>query len=962
MEDNSLNIQNGGQMGPPSGSNANNKQSEEVNPKSHYSIPGILHFIQHEWARFELERSQWEVDRAELQGERKGQENLKNDLVRRIKMLEFALKQERAKFHKLKYGTELQQGDMKPPFIDESGESQLDSDQSYISVSNSTWKQGRQLLRQYLQEIGYTDRIIDVRSTRVRSLLGLNNNNADQEENHNSGSVNGNESNKRASETQDHGLLGVPGRRTPAKKAQPSSLAEAMMLDTEAAVMANLEFLSNADVDMDDDEDMSDDVDIEQADDIDDDVTIGGKKGLGDDVDAIALEVFNELNRLSEAEKKQDIKSEQADWNKASSPKRPVHPSDEDPPDSSLGLGELAQLTVNNDADAAYDVAGTKEAFRKTWNAKYTLRSHFDGVRALAFHPSEPALVTASEDHTLKLWNLQKTVPAKKSASLDVEPLYTFRCHAGAVLCLAMSGSGEHCYSGGLDGAINCWNVPPSNVDPYDLYEPEVLHAALRGHQDAVWGLSVFDGERRLLSCSADGTVKLWSPHSKSANFYNAKLKQYKLCPKLTNAHLNPSNFQKMKVKYASQVFSHSVAAAFYTYVDFEVSPPEAKVTTAKFIKIMNDLFDLLNSCHLNNFNAFMGTEKQFQFLEKIENISPRALTAAIKALTSYRVTSTLVSECIDSLQRLSATNKVCFLWVPGDSGGPGNEIADGLARKGAKGSDEGNPDGKVSGQLERGSRNEAVQTPYRKPVTKTDQCPHGFEQEGAETGATAPLDVHLRTGRHPVQRRLCARRAAQARRLLRKRQLRHLRRGDRQAGGAPRIGVERRRRRLGRRGSVVAAHQQDRVPPDAAADGDGARGPAHPVLGQRDGEDGTLDGSASGRGDELGGRSERAVSAFRLARLLDPAVALGQQDLRPGDHRPPEEVRREHPGRRLPPLQAVHSQRRRRRASQSFRSTAILLKRSTLLFLAFTVSQLKLASYGIVLSFWFCELVLSAD
>uniref|UniRef100_UPI0003F479CE Striatin-3 n=1 Tax=Homo sapiens TaxID=9606 RepID=UPI0003F479CE len=46
----------------------------------------------------------WEVERAELQariamlqGERKGQENLKKDLVRRIKMLEMALKQERAK-------------------------------------------------------------------------------------------------------------------------------------------------------------------------------------------------------------------------------------------------------------------------------------------------------------------------------------------------------------------------------------------------------------------------------------------------------------------------------------------------------------------------------------------------------------------------------------------------------------------------------------------------------------------------------------------------------------------------------------------------------------------------------------------------------------------------------------------------------------------------------------------------
>jgi len=46
--------------------------------------------------------------------------------------------------------------------------------------------------------------------------------------------------------------------------------------------------------------------------------------------------------------------------------------------------------------------------------AKYTLRSHFDSVRALAFHPVEPVLITASEDHTLKMWNLQKTVSAKK--------------------------------------------------------------------------------------------------------------------------------------------------------------------------------------------------------------------------------------------------------------------------------------------------------------------------------------------------------------------------------------------------------------------------------------------------------------------------------------------------------------------------------------------------------------------
>jgi hypothetical protein len=56
----------------------------------------------------------------------------------------------RAKYHKLKYGTELQQGDMKPPIFDEPGgpEAPVDGEAPFTSVSNVSWRQGRQLLRQ----------------------------------------------------------------------------------------------------------------------------------------------------------------------------------------------------------------------------------------------------------------------------------------------------------------------------------------------------------------------------------------------------------------------------------------------------------------------------------------------------------------------------------------------------------------------------------------------------------------------------------------------------------------------------------------------------------------------------------------------------------------------------------------------------------------------------------------------
>ncbi|XP_053236959.1 striatin-3 isoform X2 [Podarcis raffonei] len=526
----------------------------ELSRPQHYTIPGILHYIQHEWARFEMERAHWEVERAELQariaflqGERKGQENLKKDLVRRIKMLEYALKQERAKYHKLKYGTELNQGDLKMPTF----ESEETKDTEVPTVphnSQLTWKQGRQLLRQYLQEVGYTDTILDVRSQRVRSLLGLSSSepNGSVETKNLEQILNGGESKQK----------GQDNKRNPGD------------------VLETFNFLENAD-----------DSDEEEESDMIEDIADGkekhrinkkhkiGNEGLAadltDDPDTEeALKEFDFLVTAEDGEGAGEARSsgDGTEWgvnrtklhdmiadlgddelphipsgviNQSRSPSsrmtdhegaraeeaEPItFPSgggksfimgSDDVLLSVLGLGDLADLTVANDADYSYDLPANKDAFRKTWNPKYTLRSHFDGVRALAFHPVEPVLVTASEDHTLKLWNLQKTVPAKKSASLDVEPIYTFRAHIGPVLSLAVSSNGEQCFSGGIDATIQWWNMPSPNVDPYDTYEPNVLAGTLIAHTDAVWGLAYSGIKNHLLSCSADGSIRLWNPPEK---------------------------------------------------------------------------------------------------------------------------------------------------------------------------------------------------------------------------------------------------------------------------------------------------------------------------------------------------------------------------------------------------------------------------------------------------------------
>lgn len=93
------------------------------------------------------------------------------------------------------------------------------------------------------------------------------------------------------------------------------------------------------------------------------------------------------------------------------------------------------------------------------------------------------------------------------------------------------------------------------------------------------------------------------------------KLKDYKLCPKLTHEHIYPNSFQKMKVKYASQLLSHSTSVALNWFVDFKLLPSESN---SKFYKRHEGLFDILNSSHLNNFHIFKGTKEQIDFLQKM--------------------------------------------------------------------------------------------------------------------------------------------------------------------------------------------------------------------------------------------------------------------------------------------------------------------------------------------------------
>ncbi len=153
--------------------------------------------------------------------------------------------------------------------------------------------------------------------------------------------------------------------------------------------------------------------------------------------------------------------------------------------------------------------------------------------------------------------------PPSLSPSLPPPSLSPLR---GAVLCVAMSNSGEVCFSGGTDTTIRVWQLPRDLSDAFSIYgkarspasaeslskssflqssfplftflppslppslplppsfpfilfhppfffavDPSVHQGVLQGHSDAIWDLAIHPTTGLLLSCAADGTCRLWN-------------------------------------------------------------------------------------------------------------------------------------------------------------------------------------------------------------------------------------------------------------------------------------------------------------------------------------------------------------------------------------------------------------------------------------------------------------------
>jgi len=125
-----------------------------------------------------------------------------------------------------------------------------------------------------------------------------------------------------------------------------------------------------------------------------------------------------------------------------------------------------------------------------TPDPRFTFKGHIGHVNAIAVFPDGRRMATASDDKTIRLWNLEDSVVLKKMEG-----------HGGQVQAVAISGDGQLIASGDVYGELIAWHGETGK----SLTKP------IKGHSSRIRSLDFSPDGAVLATGSYDGRTKLWS-------------------------------------------------------------------------------------------------------------------------------------------------------------------------------------------------------------------------------------------------------------------------------------------------------------------------------------------------------------------------------------------------------------------------------------------------------------------
>ena len=120
---------------------------------------------------------------------------------------------------------------------------------------------------------------------------------------------------------------------------------------------------------------------------------------------------------------------------------------------------------------------------------KHLDTGHGRQLLAMDWSPNGYQLATASDDHTVRIWDMRKQ-----------KGIYTVPAHCSLISSVRFSSSGELLVTASHDATVKCWSARDYSV-----------LKTLEGHEGKVMCVDVRADESQLVTCGHDRTFKLWA-------------------------------------------------------------------------------------------------------------------------------------------------------------------------------------------------------------------------------------------------------------------------------------------------------------------------------------------------------------------------------------------------------------------------------------------------------------------
>ncbi|MEM9152019.1 MAG: hypothetical protein AAGB19_16405, partial [Cyanobacteria bacterium P01_F01_bin.3] len=148
-------------------------------------------------------------------------------------------------------------------------------------------------------------------------------------------------------------------------------------------------------------------------------------------------------------------------------------------------------------------VSAGEDKTLRLWNVETGKRvippisAHFSSIRDVEFSPDGASIVTGSVDNTIRLWDANTGAPKRLPRM----------AHRDAVFSVAFDSTGDRIVSASADRSVRIWNADTG----------ELLEDPLRGHDGKVYSAIFSADDTTVVSTGSDRTLRFWDVATGSA-------------------------------------------------------------------------------------------------------------------------------------------------------------------------------------------------------------------------------------------------------------------------------------------------------------------------------------------------------------------------------------------------------------------------------------------------------------